>query len=47
MTDEQSLKKDQASGANNTKKPCSGCDWIQELSITIRKPKRVDIPDER
>lgn len=45
MNDEQIMKKD-ASAGNTNKKPMSGCDWIQELSVTIRKPKKVDIPNE-
>lgn len=47
MTDDQSLKKEQSTNPNNNKKPTAGCDWIHELSVTIRKPKRVDIPEER
>lgn len=50
MSEDPSLKKDQSTGtagANSNKKPSAGCDWIYELSVTIRKPKRVDIPNER
>ncbi|XP_065205960.1 baculoviral IAP repeat-containing protein 6-like isoform X3 [Planococcus citri] len=48
LGEDQALKKDQpATGTNTNKKPSTGCDWIYELSVTIRKPKRVDIPNER
>lgn len=47
MSEEQTLKKDQATSTNSNKKPSAGCDWIYELSVTIRKPKRVLIPNER
>ncbi|XP_054283105.1 baculoviral IAP repeat-containing protein 6 [Macrosteles quadrilineatus] len=36
-----------ASSVSNQKKEHVGCDWLHEISITIRKTKQIDIPNER
>lgn len=47
VPEDTNVKKEQAPTVTSNKKPSAGCDWIHELSVTIRKPKRVDIPGEK
>lgn len=36
-----------ASNVVNKKMEYLGCDWLHEVSVTIRKTKQTDIPNER
>lgn len=36
-----------ASNVANKKMEYIGCDWLHEVSITIRKTKQTDLPNER
>lgn len=36
-----------ASSVTNKKMEYNGCDWLHEISITVRKTKQTDVPNER
>lgn len=47
VPEDPNMKKEQTATVNINKKPSAGCDWIHELSVTIRKPKRFNIAGEK